>query len=163
MSNKGEIMKCTDCTRCPYDYCINEENEIKEAKDRTEYFKEYQEHNRERINSVHKKNYQEKKRQGICIRCNKKATHSLYCYEHWTQQKRKSTQRAQIRKRDRHERGLINEYRLSHGLCLWCGEKASGGTHACDKHRAIFLEASLKANKDYIRSQNKLIFEGETK
>lgn len=152
--------KCTDCTRCPYEYCINEEKEPVEKPDRTEYFEEYQKINKEKIYAAHREAYKEKKENGICVRCAKKATHGLYCRDHYIAEKRKSADRSQIRKNQRQEKGLINEYRRQQGLCLWCGEKATGGTCACDKHRAIFAQASQKSmGREYWARLKKLRIE----
>lgn len=66
--------------------------------------------------------YQEKKQKGICVRCTKKATHGLYCYEHFICAKRHNSNTAARRKRERHERGLIPVTRLQQGLCIRCGQ-----------------------------------------
>lgn len=65
--------------------------------------------------------YRQKKEDGICIRCTKPATHGLFCYEHFIQAKRRNRESAERRKRERHERGLIPEYREINNLCLRCG------------------------------------------
>lgn len=65
--------------------------------------------------------YAEKKETGICVRCSKEATHGLYCYEHSIQIKRNNAKKAAHRKRERHERGLIPEYRAINNLCVRCG------------------------------------------
>lgn len=98
--------------------------------------------------------YQEKKSAGICIRCNKKATHGLYCYEHSIEAKRRSQKRAQIRKRERHEQGLIPEQRTKDGKCLWCGEDAVPGLQCCEKHRKVFSDAGKKGYETNLRNKN---------
>lgn len=91
--------------------------------------------------------YQEKKEKRICVRCNQKATHGIYCYEHSIKQKRRRAERTAQAKRERHERGLIPDERKANGLCLWCGEKAIIGMNCCENHRNIFVKAGRKASK----------------
>lgn len=98
--------------------------------------KEYQKRRREI--------YQEKKAAGVCIRCSRSATHGMYCYEHSIAEKRKSMARAEKRKRERHERGLVPEKRKTNGECRWCGENAIPGMQCCERHREIFLRAGKK-------------------
>lgn len=156
MSLKQEKLQCNDCTRCPYDYCINEKKEMREIRDRTDYFKKYNAMNKEKINRAHRRTYEERKEKGICVRCSSKATHGLYCRDHYFYMKRKNAEKAQAQKRKRQERGRLNEYRKTHGLCLWCGEKATGNTCACDKHRKIFAAASQKSEgRQYWRKLEK--------
>lgn len=101
-----------------------------------------------------------KKKNRICIRCQERATHGLYCYEHSIQAKKRSVARAEASKRKRHDRGLIDQYRINNHLCRWCGKPATGGTMACDYHRKIFAEASKKGNKDVFDQLNTLVFQG---
>lgn len=89
--------------------------------------------------------YNEKKASGICARCSKRATHGLYCYEHSIEAKRRSKCRAERRKIERNDRGLVPELRAKEGLCLWCGKPAEPGISACAEHRKIFSEAGKKA------------------
>lgn len=98
--------------------------------------------------------YQEKKAAGICVRCNKSATHGLYCYEHSIEVKRRSQKRSQIRKRERHERGLIPEQRRKDGKCLWCGEDAAPGLQCCKKHQEIFSKAGKKGYETNLVNKN---------
>lgn len=92
--------------------------------------------------------YREKKENGICVQCSKKATHGMYCYEHYIGRRRRIAKYAEIRKRERHERGLIPEKRKEAGLCLWCGEKAVNGTNVCERHREIFSQAGRKSKEN---------------
>lgn len=92
--------------------------------------------------------YREKKDNGICIRCNKQATHGMYCYEHYLKEHRKSIKRANDAKQERHEKGLIPEERKANGLCLWCGEKAVNGKNACARHMLIFSNAGRKSKEN---------------
>lgn len=76
--------------------------------------------------------YQQKKTQGICVRCSKPATHGLYCYECSIKVKRHNQGTAQRRKRERHERGLIPVKRTEQRLCLRCGDPATSGKYCKD-------------------------------
>lgn len=89
--------------------------------------------------------YREKKENGICVRCSQKATHGMYCYGHYIKARRRSIDRAQNAKNERHGRGLIPIERKNNGLCLWCGEKAIAGTNVCGQHSKIFYDAGKKA------------------
>lgn len=96
--------------------------------------------------------YQEKKKNGICIRCSKKATHGFYCYRHSIQEKRKSMNRAQKMKCERHERGLIPEYRKEHNLCCYCGapvENKFNHGRACNACAKKMSEFSRLGDKTY--------------
>ena len=149
------------CSLCPYKYCIDDEKDPKEDKDRKDYLDKYYTENKDKVNQAHRNAYVQKKKNGICVRCGQKATHGLYCRDHAIAQKKRSRERAMTRKRDRHERGLIPEIRKESGLCLWCGEKATGGTLACDIHRNLFQKASLKSGRRvYWRQENNLVFQG---
>ena len=152
-------MKCEHkgtCSTCPYDYCIDENAEPKETPDRSTYFSKYYENNRAKVNEAHRKAYKAKKLNGICVRCDKKATNGLYCRECSIKQKERSAMRAQGAKRSRHAKGLIPEARKNEGQCLWCGAEATGGTMACDRHRKIFKEASLRGDKSFWKQQRYL-------
>lgn len=105
--------------------------------------KEYNEEYRQRRREI----YQEKKASGICIRCDKPATHGMYCYEHFIEQRRRSMKRAESAKWKRHERGLIPDERKEKGLCRWCGEKALPGLQCCEKHQEMCSLAGKKARE----------------
>lgn len=95
--------------------------------------------------------YREKKEAGICVRCNKPATHGMYCRECAIKQKRRSAERAEREKEKRHERGLVPDIRKKEGLCLWCGKPAINGTNVCEYHSGIFSRAGNKAkDKDEV-------------
>ena len=93
--------------------------------------------------------YQEKKKQGICVRCLKPATNGLYCYEHSIAARRQSQKTAQIRRQQRLQRGLIPEYRLKHNLCCYCGKPVDSEKHgrACSQCAQKMAKASAKADK----------------
>lgn len=94
--------------------------------------------------------YWEKKEAGICVRCSRPATHGLYCYEHSIAVKRHSRETEDRRKRERHERGLVPEYRKEKGLCLWCG-----GELGETRHGALCAECAGKASEYGKRSAQK--------
>lgn len=119
--------------------CLEKIREENAQRYNPEKAKEYQPRRREI--------YQEKKEKGICVRCSKEATHGMYCYEHYIKAHRRSLERAQNAKEERHRRGLIPKARKENGLCLWCGKKAIKGINACEKHSVIFQEAGRKAAK----------------
>ena len=147
------------CSTCPYDYCIDETKEPTEKADRSEYFQKYYSKKRDDVNKAHREAYRQKKKNGICVRCDQKATHGIYCRDHYIKQKKRFHERAQAKKIQRHERGLVPELRTNKGQCLWCGEKATGGTKACDRHRKIFAEASKKSEgREYFSRLNKELF-----
>lgn len=89
--------------------------------------------------------YEQKKETGICVRCDGKATHGLYCYEHYIKERRRTKNRAEKAKSKRHCRGLLTEYRKNNNLCLWCGNPAIPGKNCCEKHSIMFSEAGKKA------------------
>ncbi|WP_281844434.1 hypothetical protein [Sellimonas catena] len=119
---------CFDCVEK-----IREENRMRYD---PEYAKAYRSKRREL--------YEEKKKKGICIRCSKKATHGMYCYECSIKTKRQRQKRSEKEKAIRHEKGLIPDERKRRGLCLWCGKAAVPGLQCCEKHREIFREAGKK-------------------
>ncbi|WP_302128766.1 hypothetical protein [Bacteroides congonensis] len=94
--------------------CLEKISEYNARRYNSEKAREYQPRRREL--------YQQKKISGICVRCTKKATHGIYCYECSIKAKRNSAKTAERRKRERHERGLIPEMRKQKGLCLRCGK-----------------------------------------
>ena len=105
--------------------------------------------------------YQEHKANGICVRCSKPATHGLYCIDHLVEAKKRSRKRSQIRKNERHDRGLIPEYRMNNNLCYYCGapvENPKKHGHACDKCAKEMSEYSMRQDKSYWKGQNDLIF-----
>lgn len=107
--------------------------------------KRYDSERAKKYQSRRREIYKQKKENGICVRCNKKSTHGMYCYEHYIKEHKKGMKRAEIEKIKRHDRGLIPAERKNNGLCLWCGEKAINGTNACERHSKIFSSAGKKA------------------
>lgn len=108
--------------------------------------KEYQQRRREI--------YQEKKAAGICVRCNKPATHGLYCYECRIKTKKNNTEKAIRRRLKRHERGLIPEIRKNSGQCIWCGAPVVPGLSCCEKHQKIFSDSGIKGYEANLINKN---------
>lgn len=119
--------------------CLDKIQEENAKRYNPEYAKKYQKRRREI--------YAEKKEKGICVRCNKPATHGLYCYEHYLKEHKRSIKCANTAKEERHKRGLIPEKRKTNGLCLWCGEKAVNGTNACTRHALIFFRGGAEIKR----------------
>lgn len=109
--------------------------------------------------------YQQKKEQGICVRCSKLATHGLYCYEHSIEAKKRSQINAARRKRERHERGLVPEYRIKNKLCLRCATPIEQGNNTlfCNACREKSSEWSRMADKSYWINDNKIVFQKRRK
>lgn len=115
---------------------------------REENIKRYDPKAAKKYQSRRREIYKEKKEKGICIWCNKPATHGMYCYEHYVKAHRRSMERAKNEKNARHDRGLIPDERKNNGLCLWCGRKAVDGLNCCEYHQKIFTKAGRKAAKN---------------
>lgn len=102
---------CFDCLEKDRERNLKRYYELSDAEKETHLKKE---------SILNKERYKRHKENGICVRCLKKATHGLYCYEHSIREKRKSSERSQTQKLERHERGLIPKFRKENKLCLWC-------------------------------------------
>lgn len=119
----------------------------------SEYAHRYQERRKEI--------YREKKEKGICIRCSKPASRGLYCYDHFIGAKRHSAEMSQKRKRERHERGLVPEYRKEHGLCYLCGAPVEDPKHhgrACNACALKLSEYSYRQDKSYWKGLNNIMW-----
>ena len=86
--------------------------------------------------------YNQKKADGICVRCNRLATHGIYCYEHLIAAKRHNREIAERRRIERHERGLIPEKRIAAGLCPRCGREKKKTQKYCGRCLEQLLEAA---------------------
>lgn len=116
-------------------YCFDCLEKIREENMKrydSEKAKEYQARRREI--------YRQKKENGICVRCNKKATHGMYCFECSIKVKRHNAKTAELRRINRHERGLIPEMRVKNGLCIRCG----GGLSDREKEKKIIMCQSCR-------------------
>lgn len=112
---------CFDCLDIYKDYRRKSYGKEKERK----YSKGKSERRRKKIEN------------GICSICSKKATHGIYCYEHFIYTKRKGIKRNEEIKRKRHERGLIPEYRKENGLCVRCEEELTEEDR-CENYKMCF-------------------------
>lgn len=144
----GMCHKCEKARPAPNrKYCYNCLDKIRErniAKYDPEKAKAYQARRREL--------YREHIANGICTRCRKKATHGMYCYEHYIEARRRSAINAERRRNERRDRGLIPEVRRANGLCLRCGEPIDGtGNSMCSKCCEKCREWSLMGDKTYWR------------
>lgn len=110
--------------------------------------------------------YQKHKANGICVRCSKIATHGIYCYEHSIEAKRHSQANAKKRKMERHERGLIPEYRKENNLCYYCGKPVEDSAHhgrACNACAKQMSENSSKGDKTYWKAWRDAFWKGLAK
>lgn len=97
--------------------------------------------------------YRQKKEKGICVRCTKKATHGLFCYDHSIEAKKHNIQTAKRRKIQRHERGLIPDYRIENSLCYRCGQPLDiTGSKLCSVCTEQNREHSKLADKSIWRA-----------
>lgn len=106
--------------------------------------------------------YREKKEKGICVRCSKPATRGLYCIDHSIEMKRRGQERAKKRKAERHERGLIPQYRMENGLCYYCGKEREDDKHgyACiECAEEMGRHSKMSSRQIYWRTLNNSIFQ----
>lgn len=80
-------------------------------------------------NAKRREVYNRRRGAGLCPQCGKPATHGIYCYEHSIKIKRYNMRTAERMKRERHERGLIPDYRKANRLCLRCGAPIEDGNN----------------------------------
>lgn len=141
LTEMGLCHKCRKEKAAPNKkFCFGCLDKIKE-----ENAKRYDREKARRYQKRRREIYRNKIENGICVRCSRRATHGIYCYEHLIMQRRRSAERAQQAKEERHEKGLVPLQREKDGLCIWCGKKAVSGTNACERHREIFSEAGKRA------------------
>ena len=74
--------KCSDCTRCPYDWCIDESKENEGKADQTENIYKYYILHKDEIARRSKERREYRKANKLCVRCGKPATRGLYCGIH---------------------------------------------------------------------------------
>jgi len=98
--------------------------------------------------------YHQHKDAGLCVRCNKPATHGRNCYEHYIQMKRYIRNQTEKRRRDALDRVNIRDYRRKNHLCCYCGAPIEEGnpTQACDACRERQAEFSRLADKTLWKS-----------
>lgn len=116
----------------------------------------------EKIREYQKKRREKHISEGLCVRCNKPATHGLYCYEDSIYVRRHDIERNQRRKQQRHKRGLIPEYRKEHNLCCFCGQPIDTTKHgrACSK---CAVRIGAYGNREILRKSIKRIFQEDKK
>lgn len=80
----GSPCKCSDCTKCPYEYCVdeNKENDGRISAQHYEAIKRYQAAHRDQIRQKQKERYRYKLEHGICVACREPATAGRYCAKH---------------------------------------------------------------------------------
>ena len=78
--------KCSDCTKCPYPYCLDEEkdNGDVEYRQRSYYYR-----NRSKVLEKAKARREYRKAHGICVKCTNPATIGIYCAYHYEFTKKK--------------------------------------------------------------------------
>lgn len=142
----GKYKFCADCLEKNRIYCAERYS--------SEKAHEYQTRRREI--------YREKKEKGICVRCSKLATRGMYCLECSIKAKRRSQERARERKAERHERGLIPQYRIENGLCYYCGKAREDDKHgyACiECAEEMSRHSKMSSRQVYWRILNNSIFQ----
>ena len=96
------VCKCSDCTRCPYDYCIDEdkENDGSQRMAYREQQKTYYERYRAEILKGQRERRQARLANGQCAVCNSKATVGIYCAYHY-EYKRSHNKQYKLRAKER--------------------------------------------------------------
>lgn len=106
-----------------------------------------------------------RRKKGVCVRCNKKATHGMYCIDCSIKVKRHNQRTSERRKEERHKRGLIPEQREKDGMCLKCGTPLStkdkeNGYKICFSCRKKLNEYAGKGRENHPwRKDEKLRYE----
>lgn len=128
---------CFDCLEKAKEYFYNKRANMTEAE---------KDKQRENENARSKKRYAMHKKNGICVRCLAQATHGLYCYKHFIENKRKVRKRCERLRMKTLERGSIPEIRKNNHLCHFCGDPlpVTEKTRACEKCRLL---RSIKATE----------------
>lgn len=113
---------------------------------------------RKKKNEYDKKRYQQRKAEGLCVACGKKAVKGIFCIECYVKNKKKNQKRA--RKKKIEMGGDPRELRTEKGLCRFCEEPALPGHRLCEKHYSIAVESARHARQfnQYWREENQLLF-----
>lgn len=113
---------------------------------------------RKKKNEYDKKRYQQRKAEGLCVACGKKAVKGIFCIECYVKNKKKNQKRAQKKKIE--TGGDPRELRTEKGLCRFCEEPALPGHRLCEKHYSIAVESARHARQfnQYWREENQLLF-----
>lgn len=116
--------------------------------------------NRSEYNTYHnewsKITYQNRKKQGMCIRCGKrKATEGMTTCA-LCRARDNETRIARVGTHDRSER-------TENGICYFCDNPTKKGYKVCEKHYQMNIENAEKGRKtqeaqEYIRSMNRIVY-----
>mgnify|MGYP001773348469 CR=1 FL=1 len=106
----------------------------------------------------HKELYQQRKAEGLCVACGKKAVKGVFCLECYAKNKKRNWERAQKKKIE--TGGNPMDLRVEKGLCRFCEEPALPGHRLCEKHYATAVETARHARQfnHYWREENQLLF-----
>ena len=114
---------------------------------------EKDEDRRVKMRARHNERRQEHKDAGICVLCNKPATHGVYCIDHWVVNARKNQERY------RKKNPIKRSERTAYGLCYFCGKPALQGKKSCKECRDRILNnlggdtKNKKKQKEYVKKQ----------
>ena len=86
--------------------------------------------------------YEKRKSEGTCLRCEKKATHGVHCYEHYIY----------MRRRNKNRTKGFGEI----GLCRICGAEPEPGFKLCPLHRKEYADRMIKQNKERSEHKNEI-------
>lgn len=149
LTKMGLCHKCRKNKVAPHrKFCFDCLDKIREENAKrydSEKAKEYQSRRREI--------YRQKKKDGICVRCNKKSTHGMYCIDCSLKVKRHNAKTAERRKEERHKRGNITELRRKNFICIRCESKltdedVSSKYQLCKNCRDKLKEVGMKGNEN---------------
>lgn len=82
-----------------------------------------------RYRDRNKKRYEERKKNGLCVRCGKPATNGTLCAYHYYKRKEQRKKYSSGR-----ERGEAFRKRIKNGLCMYCGKPQVYGYKFCEEH-----------------------------
>ena len=83
-----------------------------------------------------------RKEQGICYKCKRKATHGVFCHEHYIYDKRMA--------RERKKKGFGDV-----GLCRICGEPPVPGKKLCVVHHKQYSDCMIRnAKRKKVSNEN---------
>lgn len=102
----------------------------------------------QKLRDYHRARYHQHKDAGLCVACNKPATHGMYCYEHFVKDKRRIQKQTEKGRRDALDRVNVHNYRRENHLCCYCGAPVEDGnpTRACNTCRVKFGSYLQKNN-----------------
>ena len=99
---------------------------------------------------------------GLCANCSRNPVEGKqYCIDCLIKRKRAERKYREKEKAERHERGLIPEFRLENHLCYMCGvQLPEGNKHGkvCDECSKKLLERRNKGDFTYWKGLNHLVF-----